>query len=162
MRIVHNPVGGTILTMTKAAVVSPRRSMRGLLTSSRRLLWYALLALFVANTEAALSSVACGTTGFQNFAANGNDLRAATSCCVLGTNCASVGGSKAAVENTYGADISFWCTGLVADFSNVFKDMTVSGICRELSHRVSSCLTMQSFACHRPLIRHSIGILQMG
>ena len=109
---------GTTSTMMKAQVVSPWSSVPPSLLT----VCIVLLARFVSMTEA----VACGTSGFQNFASNGNDLRAAASCYVLGTSCGAVGGSKAAVQGTYGDDISYWCTGLVTDFRSVFRNMTVS------------------------------------
>ena len=90
--------------------------------SSLMLVRIVLLAFFVSSAH---GTVACGEPGFQNFAADGNDLRAAVSCYVLGTNCGAVGGTKAVVQAKYGDDISYWCTGLVTDFNFVFKNMTV-------------------------------------
>ena len=108
---------------TRKSILGP--TMRGV-PSSLLLVWVVSQAFFVSSTDGA---VACGDPGFQNFAANGNDLRAAASCYVLGTNCDAVGGSKAAVQATYGDDISYWCTGLVTDFKYVFKNMDVRDCC---------------------------------
>ena len=117
-----------LIAMVKAAV-SPLTShtIRGKPSSLLRVwVWVALLVLFFPVAKAA---VACGTTGFQEFTANGVDLRAAAACYVLGTNCTSVGGSNATVTSTYGDDISYWCTGLVNNFNDVFKNMFVSDFC---------------------------------
>ena len=131
--------------------------MRGVQSSSL-LIWIVSLASFVSDVEGA---VPCGEPGFQDFVANGNDLRAAASCYVLGTNCESVGGSKAAVQGIYGNDISFWCTGLVTNFNSVFKNMTVS----DYTSRETPQLVLIHIAaplCCRPSTRHFIGILQAG
>ena len=111
--------------MRKAPIVSPLSFTGPAIHSvplSALLAWCVVLLIFVSIAEAA---VTCGEPGFQNFAANGDDLRAAALCYVLGTNCGSVGGSKTAVQATYGDDISYWCTGLVTDFNSVFRNMNV-------------------------------------
>ena len=93
----------------------------------RLVLLFAVQLLFAPFIKA---DVACGTSGFKNFAPDGDDLRAAVSCYVNGTNCATVGGSKAAIQGGYGNNITYWCTGLVTNFNFVFYGMKVRVIPR--------------------------------
>jgi hypothetical protein len=74
----------------------------------------------------------CGTIpGAANFGLNGDELRDAVSCVVLGTKCDSsllaedAKGSAASVEAYYGP-IEDFCTGAVVNFNVVFQNMPVS------------------------------------
>jgi hypothetical protein len=92
-----------------------------------RALGLSILALSVAG------DVTCGGPNAAHFDANGDALRAATACVVLGTNCTSTDlpagatgpGDSAQVTSTYGLNISHWCTGNVESFKGVFYNMTV-------------------------------------
>ena len=85
------------------------------------------------------ASGACGDSGSRLFGPDGNALRAAVSCVVLGTQCNNpilltamgitlgpgVTTDAAGVGNFYGTSITDWCTGEVQNFDGVFFNMPV-------------------------------------
>jgi hypothetical protein len=110
--------------------------MVSFLVNDRRCSVRTLAWLFVAHALMVAvrpdEAVPCGTIpGAANFGFSGNELRAAASCFVLGTNCDSTDlaedakGSAATVEAYYGP-IEDWCTGGVGSFTRVFQNMAVS------------------------------------
>ena len=104
----------------------------------------ALVLLLVLKPYFAAAVIPCGNSGAALFGADGDALRAAASCVLLGTKCdtpallVSMGLALApgattdatAVGSFYGTSITTWCTGDVESFEAIFQDMVVRSASR--------------------------------
>ena len=107
---------------------------------------FGALILPVVALQLRVAHGACGDPGAALFGADGNALRAAASCFLLGTKCTTPAllsemaipiapgatTDATAIGNFYGASITDWCTGEVQNFNSVFQNMKVCAVCKRM------------------------------